>query len=141
MCLRNFKFDATSSKQQPRMVQQIWLYRSRFLLQIACPNSSNQTIIILTIIFKIYMFILFLLKQSFDRETIAKIVVQLHWNCCYTNQFPLLVVILFNFWINNPQIETIIYWNIQKIEEFWIIGYCKMSVQWNAILQYIPKMN
>ena len=137
--LRNFKFAATSSKQRPWTVQQIWLYRSHFLLQIACLNSSNQTIIILPHISKKY-FYLFISKQSFDRGTIAKIVAQQRWSCCYKNQFYLLVVILFNFWINNPQMKTI-YWKKWKFEGFWIVGYRKMSVRQNAILQYIPKMN
>ena len=69
--LHKFEFAATSSKQQPRTAQQIYLYCSRFLLQISCPNSSNLTIIILTKIQNIYIcFISF--KKNVDRETYSQ---------------------------------------------------------------------
>ena len=59
-------------KQKQRMVQRIWLRCSRFLIEIATLNNSNSPTTILNHCQNTQC-ILFLLKLSFKRETIAKI--------------------------------------------------------------------
>ena len=68
----SFDFAAKSSKQQQGMAQRIWLCGSNFLMKTATSNSSNLPIII-TGYDNNVLYLLFLSKLSFKRETLAKI--------------------------------------------------------------------
>ena len=72
MYLRRFDFVATSSKQEQRILRQIWLHCSHFLMKTATSNSSNSSIAIINNNNNI-LCLLFLSKLSFKRETIVKI--------------------------------------------------------------------
>ena len=84
------------------------MFSSKLLLQ----TDQTQTWIYL-IIFKIYLCIFFLLKSSFERESIAKIGHVTALKLLLYKLIFLLLVIFLNFWFNKPQIWTR-FWYIVK---------------------------
>ena len=115
--LHSLNFAAMRSKQKQRMVQQILLSCIHFVMRTAILNISNSLITILSYVSDI-LFIWFLLKFSFKKETNAKIGCATALKLLLYKPNSLIVIIVLSSIFNKPQIKTINWLEFRLIGSF-----------------------